>query len=132
MSRALRRAAPAMPAHFGDVNHDRCRLRPCFLALPSINKALVQELARGEYIEQRENVIAVGNSVTGKHVLTPWSHIRSCDSLSKRKFQQRVELGASVMGVPRHRVRVRSNGSTGGYARRAVALAFRARAHTGT
>ena len=37
-----------------------------FPAIPSLNKALVLELARGEYIERRENVIAVGNSGTGK------------------------------------------------------------------
>jgi DNA replication protein DnaC len=37
-----------------------------FLAIPSLNKMLVLELARGEYIERRENVIALGNSGTGK------------------------------------------------------------------
>ncbi len=37
-----------------------------FAAIPSLNKALVLELARGEYIERRENVIALGNSGTGK------------------------------------------------------------------
>jgi DNA replication protein DnaC len=37
-----------------------------FLAIPSLNKALVLELARGSYIERRENVIALGNSGTGK------------------------------------------------------------------
>jgi DNA replication protein DnaC len=37
-----------------------------FLALPSLNKALVLELARCEYVLRRENVIAVGNSGTGK------------------------------------------------------------------
>ena len=37
-----------------------------FLSIPSVNKALVMELARCEYIEHRENVIAVGNSGTGK------------------------------------------------------------------
>ena len=37
-----------------------------FLAIPSVNKQLVMELARCEYIEHRENVIAVGNSGTGK------------------------------------------------------------------
>jgi DNA replication protein DnaC len=37
-----------------------------FLAFPSLNKALVLELARSEYIARRENVIAVGNSATGK------------------------------------------------------------------
>jgi DNA replication protein DnaC len=37
-----------------------------FTAIPSLNKALVLELARGEYIVRRENAIAVGNSGTGK------------------------------------------------------------------
>ena len=37
-----------------------------FPAIPSVNKALVMQLARCEYIERRENVIAVGNSGTGK------------------------------------------------------------------
>ena len=35
-------------------------------AIPSVNKQLVMELARCEYIQRRENVIAVGNSGTGK------------------------------------------------------------------
>src|SRR5438105_5519250 len=37
-----------------------------FVAFPDLNKALVMELARSEYVERRENVIAVGNSGTGK------------------------------------------------------------------
>ena len=37
-----------------------------FPAIPSVNKALVLELARCEYVQRRENVIAVGNSGTGK------------------------------------------------------------------
>ena len=37
-----------------------------FLAIPSLNKALVLELARCEYIDRKDNVIAVGNSGTGK------------------------------------------------------------------
>jgi DNA replication protein DnaC len=37
-----------------------------FLALPSLNKGLVLELARSEYVSRRENIIAVGNSGTGK------------------------------------------------------------------
>jgi len=37
-----------------------------FLAFPSLNKALVLELARCEYIERKDNVIALGNSGTGK------------------------------------------------------------------
>jgi len=37
-----------------------------FLALPSLNKPLVLELARCEYVARRENIIALGNSGTGK------------------------------------------------------------------
>ena len=37
-----------------------------FLAIPSVNKHLVMQLARCEYVDRRENVIAVGNSGTGK------------------------------------------------------------------
>jgi DNA replication protein DnaC len=37
-----------------------------FAAIPSLNKMLVLELARCEYILRRENIIALGNSGTGK------------------------------------------------------------------
>ena len=36
-----------------------------FMAIPSLNKTLVLELARCEYVTRRDNVIAVGNSGTG-------------------------------------------------------------------
>ena len=47
-----------------------------FLAMPSVNKALVTELARCEYVERRENVIAVGNSSSSK------THVALCASAS--------------------------------------------------
>src|SRR3974377_463945 len=37
-----------------------------FLALPSLNKALVLELARSEYVSRRETIIVVGNSGPGQ------------------------------------------------------------------
>ncbi len=37
-----------------------------FKVIPSLNKTLVLELARCEYVDRRENVIALGNSGTGK------------------------------------------------------------------
>jgi DNA replication protein DnaC len=37
-----------------------------FAAIPGLNKMLVLELARCEYVARRENVIALGNSGTGK------------------------------------------------------------------
>ena len=36
------------------------------LAIPSVNKHLVMQLARCQYVDRRENVIAIGNSGTGK------------------------------------------------------------------
>ena len=35
------------------------------LAIPLVNEVLVMELARCEYVQRHENVIAVGNSGTG-------------------------------------------------------------------
>jgi DNA replication protein DnaC len=37
-----------------------------FLAIPSLNKALVLELARCEFLQRPENVLLLGNSGTGK------------------------------------------------------------------
>ena len=37
-----------------------------FKAMPSLNKMMVLDLARCEYVERRENIIALGNSGTGK------------------------------------------------------------------
>ena len=37
-----------------------------FLAIPSLNKVMVLELARCEYIDRKANIIALGNSGTGK------------------------------------------------------------------
>ncbi len=41
-----------------------------FKAIPSLNKLMVLELARCEYVERRENVIALGNS--GGLTLKKW------------------------------------------------------------
>ena len=42
-----------------------------FRVHPSLNEALVRELIRGEYIEEKENVLLVGNPGTGKtHLAT--------------------------------------------------------------
>ena len=49
-----------------------------FQALPSINKPLVNELARCEYILRRENIIALGNSGTGKTHLVLGLGLAAC------------------------------------------------------
>ena len=49
-----------------------------FLSIPSVNKPLVMQLARCEYIERRENVIAIGNSGTGKTHLALGLGLAAC------------------------------------------------------
>ena len=49
-----------------------------FLAIPSVNKPLVMDLARGGYIDRHENVIAVGNSGTGKTHLALGLGLAAC------------------------------------------------------
>ncbi len=51
-----------------------------FTAIPSVNKSLVMELARCEYIQRRENIIAVGNSGTGKTHMARGLGLAACQS----------------------------------------------------
>ena len=37
-----------------------------FLAIPSLNKAMVLDMARSEFLVRRENALLLGNSGTGK------------------------------------------------------------------
>ena len=49
-----------------------------FKAIPSLNKRLVLELARGDYIDRNENVVIIGNSGTGKTHLAKSLGIKAC------------------------------------------------------
>lgn len=49
-----------------------------FQAIPSLNKVPVLELARGEFISHRENVIALGPSGTGKTYLAIGIGLAAC------------------------------------------------------
>ena len=44
-----------------------------FLAIPSMNKAMVMELARCEYIQGRDNVIAIGNQSRSVRPAPGWA-----------------------------------------------------------
>jgi len=60
--------------------------RENFKAIPSLNKRLVMELARCEYLSKRENVLAVGNSGTGKTHLATSLGLCACHEGLKVKF----------------------------------------------
>ena len=57
-----------------------------FPAIPSLNKTLVMELARCEYIQRRENIIAVGNSGTGKTHVALGLGLAACQRGMSRGF----------------------------------------------
>ncbi len=58
-----------------------------FKAQPSINQELVRELMRGEYMDQKENVLLVGNSGTGKtHLATSLAFEACCQGKAVRFF----------------------------------------------
>ena len=49
-----------------------------FAAIPSLNKVLVRDLARCEYVDRRENIIALGPSGTGKTHLALGLGLAAC------------------------------------------------------
>jgi len=68
-----------------------------FKAQPSVNKVLVAELMRGEYIDKRENILLVGNSGTGKTHLTTALGIAACAQGKRVRFYQVTELITELM-----------------------------------
>ena len=68
-----------------------------FLAIPSVNKQLVMELARCEYIEHRENVIAVGNSGTGQTHVALGLGLAACQKGMSVGFTTAAALAHELM-----------------------------------
>ena len=63
-----------------------------FLAIPSLNKALVLELARSEFIERKENVLALGNSGTGKTHIALALGLAACQKGYRVRFTTAAEM----------------------------------------
>jgi DNA replication protein DnaC len=57
-----------------------------FTTLPSLNKALVLDLAQGGYLDKRENLILMGNSGTGKTHLATALGLIACQQGRKVRF----------------------------------------------
>ena len=57
-----------------------------FIALPSLNRNLVIELSRCEYIGRRENVLAIGNSGTGKTHIATALGVQACKEGYRVRF----------------------------------------------
>ena len=58
-----------------------------FAARPSVNKPLLLELIKGEYLDRRENLLLVGPSGTGK------SHLATALGMSAYSQGKSVDLG---------------------------------------
>lgn len=57
-----------------------------FLAIPALNKQLVLDLARCDYIDRRENVLALGNSGTGKTHIALALGVAACQKGYRVRF----------------------------------------------
>ena len=68
-----------------------------FAAIPSLNKALTMELARGEFIDRRENVIALGPSGTGKTHVALGLGLAACQKGRKVGFSTAAILVHELM-----------------------------------
>ncbi len=63
-----------------------------FRSMPSLNKNLVLELARSEYLDRRENVLALGNSGTGKTHLALALGLAACQKGYRVRFTTAAAL----------------------------------------
>jgi len=68
-----------------------------FKAMPSLNKPLVMELARCEYIDRFENVIALGPSGTGKTHIALGLGLTACQKGLKVRFITAAALVHELM-----------------------------------
>ena len=80
-----------------------------FAARPSVNKPLVLDLARGDYLGRRENVLLVGPSGTGKTHLATGLAMAACAQGKRVRFWRVTELITTLREADdgRHLLRVR-------------------------
>jgi DNA replication protein DnaC len=81
-----------------------------FEATPSVNKPMILELMKCEYIERRENVILVGASGSGKTHLATALAVEACGRGKRVRFFRVTELATLLLEAreERHLSRLRS------------------------
>ena len=63
-----------------------------FLSMPTLNKAMVMELARCEFLARRENVLLLGNSGTGKTHIALALGLAACQQGHRVRFTTAAAL----------------------------------------
>ena len=81
-----------------------------FKSRPSVNKPLVLELAKGEYLDRRENLLFVGPSGTGKTHLATALGIAACGLGKKVRFYRVTELITTLLEAKEERQLLRTRG----------------------
>jgi DNA replication protein DnaC len=81
-----------------------------FKSRPSVNKPLVLELAKGEYLQRRENLLFVGPSGTGKTHLATALGIAACGLGKKVRFYRVTELITVLLEAKEERQLLRTRG----------------------
>jgi DNA replication protein DnaC len=64
-----------------------------FLAIPALNKTLVLELTRCEYLARKENILLLGNSGTGKTHIALALGLAACQRGPSRPLHHRRRAG---------------------------------------
>jgi len=68
-----------------------------FKVQPSINQSLIRELMRSEYIDQRENILLIGNSGTGKTHLATALAFSACQQGRKVRFYSATGMVTTLL-----------------------------------
>jgi DNA replication protein DnaC len=84
-----------------------------FQARPSVNKPLLLQLIQGDYLEQRENILLVGPSGTGKTHLAIGLGIAACGQGKKVRFFRVTELITLLMEAKEERQLLRMRAQLG-------------------
>jgi DNA replication protein DnaC len=75
-----------------------------FAAAPTVNKPMILELMKSDYIERRENVLLIGGSGTGKTHLATVLAMEACARGKRVRFHRVTELATQLLEAREERV----------------------------